>query len=91
MIIAWIVVGLVFGAIAGQAASRANLGVIGNAALAITGALLAGALANVWAGGIEITRLHLGSTFMAMTSVVVLLVLHDAQERLHGRRARPPF
>jgi uncharacterized membrane protein YeaQ/YmgE (transglycosylase-associated protein family) len=85
IIVAWILVGLVFGAVAGQAASRANLGVFGNIALAMTSAVLAGAFADLWAGGIEVTRLQLGSTFTAMTAGVIVLVTHDQHERLHAR------
>jgi len=81
VIVAWIVVGLVAGAVAGQTASCAKLGVFGNIALAITGAVLAGVLVDSWAGGVQVTHVQYWSMFTSMTAVVVALVAHDERFR----------
>ena len=88
-IVAWILVGLTSGMIAGQAASCAKLGVMGNVALAITSVVVVGALLDFWAGGVEATHVQFWSMFAAMTVAVIVLVTRDERMiRLQARRQR---
>jgi uncharacterized membrane protein YeaQ/YmgE (transglycosylase-associated protein family) len=77
VIVAWILVGLLAGSVAGQVASCAKLGVIGRIALALSGAVATGALVNFWAGGVDVTHAQFWCMFSSMTGVVIVLVTHD--------------
>jgi uncharacterized membrane protein YeaQ/YmgE (transglycosylase-associated protein family) len=88
VIVAWIFVGLLSGAVASQLASCAKLGVIGNIGLALSGAVATGALVNFWAGGVEVTHLQFWSMFTAMTAIVIAFVMHDDRFTRFARSRR---
>lgn len=78
----WILLGLVFGLVAGQAASCAKLGVTCTIALGITLAAVAGACADHVAGGVDVTRVQLWTMIGSMVGAVIVLVAHEE----HGSR-----
>jgi uncharacterized membrane protein YeaQ/YmgE (transglycosylase-associated protein family) len=88
VIVAWIFVGLLSGAVAGQLANCAKLGVIGNIALAISGAVATGAFVNFWAEGVDVTHLQFWSMFTSMTAIVIALVMHDDRLTRFARSRR---
>jgi uncharacterized membrane protein YeaQ/YmgE (transglycosylase-associated protein family) len=89
-VLAWILLGLVSGAVAGQAAVGAKLGVIGNIALAIAGAVLAGAASYYCTDGLVVTPVNFWSLCASMTGTVILLVAHDEHGiRLQARLRQP--
>jgi uncharacterized membrane protein YeaQ/YmgE (transglycosylase-associated protein family) len=88
VIVAWILVGLLSGAVAGELASCAKLGVICNIALAMSGTVATGALVNFWVGGVDVTHLQFWSMFTAMTAIVIALVMRDERHTRFARSLR---
>lgn len=75
-IIAWLVVGLVAGALAGMATGSRDRGCLGTIAIGVLGALLGGVLFR-WATDDEsavLTGINLTSIFVAFIGAVVLLL-----------------
>ncbi len=75
-ILAWIVVGLIAGWLAGQVTKGSGFGVIGNIILGIVGALVGGFLAtNVFGMGDAVSGINLTTLIVAFFGAVLVAVV----------------
>jgi uncharacterized membrane protein YeaQ/YmgE (transglycosylase-associated protein family) len=84
-LIAWIIVGLVAGWLAGQIMKGSGYGLLGNLVIGLVGALVGGWLFGIVASAAEPTGL-LGSIVTATIGALVLLVVVRV---FSGRSVRP--
>jgi uncharacterized membrane protein YeaQ/YmgE (transglycosylase-associated protein family) len=84
-ILAWIVVGLIAGWLAGQVMKGSGFGLVGDLVVGIVGALLGGFLAGVLFGGDFVTGLNLTTLVVAFLGACILLFILRAIPG--GRRA----
>jgi uncharacterized membrane protein YeaQ/YmgE (transglycosylase-associated protein family) len=89
-ILAWIVIGLLAGALARAATGAERRGCLGTLAIGILGAFIGGALANA-AGTEGITEFGLRSLLLAFVGATLLLLLFEALAGRPGRRHRSTF
>jgi uncharacterized membrane protein YeaQ/YmgE (transglycosylase-associated protein family) len=75
-IVAWILLGLNAGLLAGQIVSLARVGLVFRVLSGESLAVLGGAVAHRLAGALVVTRLDFWSMCFAMTAAVVLLAMH---------------
>jgi uncharacterized membrane protein YeaQ/YmgE (transglycosylase-associated protein family) len=73
-IIAWIVLGLVAGWIAGMIMKGRGYGVLGNIVVGILGAVIGGFLGSALLGW-DVTGFNLGSVLLAVLGAVVLIAV----------------
>lgn len=73
-IIAWLVVGLIAGWLAGMAMGGRGFGVLGNIVVGIIGAIIGGFLASTFLG-MDVTGLNLPSILVAFLGAVVFLLI----------------
>ncbi len=74
-IIAWLVVGLIAGWLAGMVMKGGGYGVVGDIIVGILGALLGGFLAGVIFGGDFMSGINLVSIVVAFLGAVVLIAI----------------
>ena len=74
-ILAWLVVGLIAGWLAGMVMKGGGYGVIGDIIVGILGALLGGFLAGVVFGGDFVTGINLTTLLVAFLGAVVLIAI----------------
>ena len=75
-ILAWIVVGLIAGWLAGKVTSGSGFGLIGDIILGVVGALVGGFLAaNVFGMGDAITGINLTTIIVAFLGAVLVVVV----------------
>lgn len=79
-IVAWIILGLVSGFIASGIVSRRGAGTLPDIALGVIGALVGGALFNLF-GAAGVTGLNFRSMCVAVIGAVVVLVAYHAISR----------
>ncbi len=72
-IIAWLVVGLIAGWLAGQVMKGSGFGLIGDIIVGIVGALLGGFLAGVLFGGDYLSGINIPTIVVAFIGAVILL------------------
>jgi uncharacterized membrane protein YeaQ/YmgE (transglycosylase-associated protein family) len=85
-IIAWLLVGLIAGWLAGMAMGGRGFGIVGNIVVGVIGALLGGFLASaVFGMGDAVNGFNLGSILIAFLGAVVLLLI------LRAIPGRQPF
>lgn len=77
-VVAWIVLGLAAGIVAGRTASQARAGFASEITLAMSGCLLTAAVAWRFVDGLVLTPLAGWSSFAAMTCTVTLLAAHHS-------------
>jgi uncharacterized membrane protein YeaQ/YmgE (transglycosylase-associated protein family) len=74
-IVAWLVVGLIAGWLAGMVMKGGGYGVVGDIIVGILGALLGGFLAGVIFGGDFLTGINLVSLLVAFLGAVILIAI----------------
>ncbi len=74
-IIAWIVVGLIAGWLAGLVMRGGGYGIIGDIIIGIVGALIGGFLAGVLLGGDYVTGINLTTIIVAFIGAVILVAI----------------
>lgn len=74
-IIAWLVVGLIAGWLAGQVMKGGGYGVVGDIIVGIVGALVGGFLAGVAFGGDFVTGLNFTTILVAFLGAVILIAI----------------
>jgi uncharacterized membrane protein YeaQ/YmgE (transglycosylase-associated protein family) len=74
-ILAWLVVGLIAGWLAGLVMKGGGYGVIGDIVVGVVGALLGGFLAGVLFGGDYVTGINGTTIFVAFLGAVVLIAV----------------
>jgi uncharacterized membrane protein YeaQ/YmgE (transglycosylase-associated protein family) len=85
-ILAWIVVGLIAGWLAGQVMRGGGYGLIGDIVVGVVGGLLGGWIASTWLHiGAGVNGINLESILVAFAGAVVLLVM---LRLLSGGRSR---
>ena len=84
-IIAWIVLGLVAGWLAGQVMKGGGYGVVGDVVLGIVGALVGGFLTGLVLGRDMVSGFNIESIVVAFIGAVILIAVSRA---FTGRRAR---
>ena len=84
-ILAWIVVGLVAGWLAGQVMKGSGYGLIGDIVVGVVGAILGGFLAGVIFGGDFLSGINLQTLLVAFLGAVILI---GGLRALSGGRAR---
>ncbi|MDQ6673945.1 MAG: GlsB/YeaQ/YmgE family stress response membrane protein [Chloroflexota bacterium] len=84
-IVAWIVLGLIAGWLAGQVMKGGGYGVIGDIVLGIVGAIIGGFLTGVLLGRDMVNGFNIESIVVAFIGAVVLIAISRA---LSGNRAR---
>ena len=72
-IIAWLVVGLIAGWLAGQVMKGGGYGVVGDIVIGIVGALLGGFLAGALFGGDFVTGINISTIVVAFVGAIILL------------------
>ena len=82
--LAWIVLGLIAGFIAGKIVNKSGEGAIMDIILGIVGAVVGGWLFNTF-GHMGVTGLNLYSILVAVVGAIVVLIIYHA---LTGARAR---
>lgn len=82
-IIAWIVLGLVAGWLAGQFMRGGGYGIVGDIVLGIIGALVGGFLSGMLLG-VDVTGFNLTSVLIAFVGAVIVIAIARA---FTGRRA----
>jgi uncharacterized membrane protein YeaQ/YmgE (transglycosylase-associated protein family) len=82
-ILAWLVVGLVAGWLAGQITRGYGFGVVGDIIVGVLGAMVGGFLAAFFFGGDYVTGINLGTILVSVIGAVVLIGV----VRLLGGRA----
>ena len=87
-LLAWIVVGLLAGWIAGMVTGRKNQGCITKIVVGVIGALIGGALDNA-AGGDGIGEFGLRSVLVAAVGATIFLFVLGAIEGRRGNRRLP--
>jgi uncharacterized membrane protein YeaQ/YmgE (transglycosylase-associated protein family) len=83
-IIAWIVLGLVAGWLAGMVMRGGGYGILGDIILGILGAIVGGWLTGVLLGRDVVTGFNLESIIVAVLGAIILIAISRA---LTGRRA----
>lgn len=74
-ILAWIVVGLIAGWLAGMVMKGGGYGVVGDIIIGIVGGLLGGFLASVVLGGDTVNGINLISIVTAFVGAVILIAI----------------
>ena len=74
-IVAWIIVGLIAGWLAGLVMRGGGYGVIGDIIVGIVGALIGGFLAGVLLGGNYVTGLNLTTIVVSFIGAVILVAI----------------
>ncbi len=74
-IIAWLVVGLIAGWLAGMVMKGGGYGIVGDIIVGILGALLGGFLAGVVMGGDFLTGINLMTLLVAFIGSVILIAI----------------
>ena len=74
-IIAWLVVGLIAGWLAGQVMKGSGYGVVGDILIGIVGALVGGFLAAVVFGGDYLTGINLTTVITAFLGAVLFIAI----------------
>lgn len=82
-IIAWILLGLVAGWLAGQVMRGGGYGIIGDIVLGIIGAFVGGFLSSALLG-VDVTGFNLTSVLIAFAGAVIVIAISGA---FSGRRA----
>ena len=82
-IIAWILLGLVAGWLAGQVMRGGGYGILGDIVLGIIGAFVGGFLSSALLG-IDVTGFNLTSVLIALAGAVIVIAISRA---FSGRRA----
>lgn len=72
-IIAWLVVGLIAGWLAGQVMKGSGFGLVGDIIVGVIGALLGGFLAGVLFGGDYLSGINIPTIIVAFIGAMVLL------------------
>lgn len=84
-ILAWIVVGLIAGWLAGQVMKGGGYGLIGDIVVGVVGAVLGGFLAGSLFGGDYLSGINLQTLLVAFIGAVILIAILRA---VGGGRAR---
>lgn len=84
-IVAWIVLGLIAGWLAGQVMKGGGYGIIGDIVLGIVGAIIGGFLTGLLLGRDMVNGFNLESIVVAFIGAVILIAISRA---LTGNRAR---
>ena len=74
-ILAWIVIGLIAGWLAGQVMKGSGFGLVGDLVVGIVGALLGGFLAGILFGGDFVTGINLTTLVVAFLGACILLFI----------------
>jgi len=74
-IVAWIVVGLIAGWLAGQVMKGGGYGLIGDIIVGVVGALLGGFLAGVLFGGDFISGINITTIVVAFLGAIILIAV----------------
>ena len=74
-IIAWLVVGLIAGWLAGMVMKGGGYGIVGDIIVGILGALLGGFLAGVIFGGDFLSGINLATILVAFIGAVILIAI----------------
>ena len=74
-ILAWLVVGLIAGWLAGQVMKGGGYGLVGDIVVGVLGALIGGFLAGVMLGGDYISGLNVTTIVVAFLGAVVLIAI----------------
>lgn len=77
-ILAWIVIGIIAGWLAGQVMKGSGFGLIGDLIVGVVGALLGGFLAGVLFGGDFVTGINLTTLIVAFVGACILLFIMRA-------------
>jgi uncharacterized membrane protein YeaQ/YmgE (transglycosylase-associated protein family) len=83
-IVAWLVVGVVAGWLAGLVVRGGGYGLVGDLITGVLGALFGGWLASVLFGGDYITGINIPTILVAMIGAIILIAIERA---LFGGRA----
>jgi uncharacterized membrane protein YeaQ/YmgE (transglycosylase-associated protein family) len=84
-ILAWIVVGLIAGWLAGQVMKGGGYGLVGDIVVGVVGALVGGYLAGVLFGGDFLSGINIQTILVAFIGAVILIAVSRA---VSGSRAR---
>jgi len=74
-ILAWLVVGLIAGWLAGQVMKGGGYGLIGDIVVGVVGALLGGFLAGVLFGGDFISGINVTTIIVAFLGAIILIAI----------------
>jgi uncharacterized membrane protein YeaQ/YmgE (transglycosylase-associated protein family) len=74
-IVAWLVVGLIAGWLAGQVMKGGGYGLVGDIVVGVVGALLGGFLAGVIFGGDYISGINVTTIIVAFLGAIVLIAI----------------
>jgi uncharacterized membrane protein YeaQ/YmgE (transglycosylase-associated protein family) len=74
-IVAWLVVGLIAGWLAGQVMKGGGYGLIGDIVVGVVGALLGGFLAGVLFGGDFISGINITTIVVAFLGAIILIAV----------------
>ncbi len=74
-ILAWVVVGLIAGWLAGQVMKGGGYGLVGDIVVGIVGALLGGFLAGIMFGGDFISGINVQTIVVAFLGAIVLIAI----------------
>ncbi len=74
-IIAWIIVGLIAGWLAGLVMRGGGFGIVGDIIVGILGALIGGFIAGLLFGGDYVTGLNVGTIIVAFIGAVILVAI----------------
>jgi uncharacterized membrane protein YeaQ/YmgE (transglycosylase-associated protein family) len=77
-ILAWIVIGIIAGWLAGQVMKGSGFGLVGDLIVGVVGALLGGFLAGVLFGGDFVTGINLTTLIVAFVGACILLFIMRA-------------
>ncbi len=84
-ILAWIVVGVIAGWLAGQVMKGGGYGLVGDLVVGVVGAVLGGFLAGVLFGGDYLSGINIQTIVVAFIGAVILIAVLRA---VSGSRAR---
>ena len=84
-ILAWIVVGLIAGWLAGQVMKGGGYGLVGDIVVGVVGALVGGYLAGALFGGDFLSGINIQTILVAFIGAVILIAVSRA---VSGSRAR---
>jgi uncharacterized membrane protein YeaQ/YmgE (transglycosylase-associated protein family) len=74
-IVAWIVVGLIAGWLAGLVMKGGGFGIIGDIVVGAVGAIIGGFLAGLILGGDYLTGINIGTIVVAFVGAVILIAI----------------
>ena len=74
-ILAWLVVGLIAGWLAGQVMKGGGYGLVGDIVVGVIGALVGGFLAGVFFGGDYLSGINITSIIVAFLGAIVLIAV----------------